>query len=81
MLLALFDIDGAFVIGDTPLDIRHGRAAGACTIAVVSAKYGMQELASHNPDYLIPDLTVASDIIGFMRGRRHSFCADAPAFC
>jgi phosphoglycolate phosphatase len=65
-------LEGAFVIGDTPLDIHHGRAAGACTIAVASAKYGMDELASHSPDLLVPDLTAASDIIGFMRSRSQS---------
>jgi phosphoglycolate phosphatase len=60
-------LDGAFVIGDTPLDIHHGRAAGARTIAVASAKYDMEALASHSPDLLVPDLTAASDIITFMR--------------
>ncbi len=62
-------LDRAFVIGDTPLDILHGRAAGARTIAVASARYAMEELASHNPDLLVADLTPASHIIEFMRGR------------
>lgn len=60
-------VEGAFVIGDTPLDIYHGRAAGAGAIAVASAKYSVDQLALHSPDLLVPDLTGASDIIEFMR--------------
>jgi phosphoglycolate phosphatase len=61
-------IEGAFVIGDTPLDIYHGHAAGACAIAVASARYGMDELRGHGPDLLVPDLTAGDSIIRFMRG-------------
>jgi phosphoglycolate phosphatase-like HAD superfamily hydrolase len=78
-LIAPSPLEGAFVIGDTPLDIHHGRAAGAGTIAVASAKYSMEELASHRPDLLVPDLTEAPGIIEFMRSRRpmHSLNAGA----
>lgn len=60
-------MEAAFVIGDTPLDIAHGRAAGARTIAVASAGYGMEELAPHEPDLLVADLTEVQAIIRFMR--------------
>ncbi len=62
-------VEGAFVIGDTPFDISHGRAAGASVIAVASARYGMNDLGSHYPDLLIPDLTPGERIIQFMRSR------------
>ena len=62
-------VEGAFVIGDTPLDIFHGHAAGACVIAVASARYSMDDLGVHNPDLLVPDLTPVDSIISFMRQR------------
>jgi len=60
-------VEGAFVIGDTPLDIIHSHAAGACVIAVASAKYSVDDLRPHNPDLLVPDLTQTDFIISFLR--------------
>jgi phosphoglycolate phosphatase len=59
-------VEAAFVIGDTPLDIIHGRAAGAAVIAVASARYSIDELAAHTPDLLVRDLTDLSRILSFM---------------
>lgn len=39
----------AFVIGDTPHDIRCGREIGARTVAVASGSYGLEELSKHDP--------------------------------
>jgi phosphoglycolate phosphatase len=72
-LVAPERVENSFVIGDTPLDVLHGRAAGACVIAVASARYGVDALASCDPDLLVSDLTSADIIISFMRqepGRR-----------
>ncbi len=66
-LIAPEPMEGAFVIGDTPLDVIHGQAAGACVIAVASAKYSLAELQSYDPDLLLPDLTATDSIISFMR--------------
>jgi phosphoglycolate phosphatase len=63
-------VENSFVIGDTPLDVLHGHAAGADVIAVASAKYSMKELQAENPDLLVPDLTPTEEIICFMRGRQ-----------
>ena len=41
-----------FVIGDTPLDIVHGRAVGALTVAVATGYYSIKELEKYEPDYL-----------------------------
>jgi phosphoglycolate phosphatase-like HAD superfamily hydrolase len=60
-------IEGAFVIGDTPLDINHGHAAGSSVIAVASARYSMDDLRMHKPDLLVADLTQTDSIISFMR--------------
>ncbi len=61
-------VEAAYIIGDTPLDIIHGHAAGAFVIAVASARYGMPDLQPHHPDLLVPDLEPAEEIISFMRG-------------
>jgi phosphoglycolate phosphatase len=66
-IIAPAPVEGTFVIGDTPLDIHHGHAAGARVIAVASARYGMDELRAHEPDLLVSDLTPADSIIRFMR--------------
>jgi len=41
--------DSAYVIGDTPADIRCGREIGARTVAVASGAYDLEELAEHDP--------------------------------
>jgi phosphoglycolate phosphatase len=68
-LVAPEAVENSYVIGDTPLDIRHGHAAGADVIAVASAKYSMDELRAEEPDLLVSDLTSGDSIIRFMRGR------------
>ncbi len=62
-------VEEAFIIGDTPLDIIHGHAAGASVIAVASARYSLDDLELYKPDLLVPDLTPADAIISFMRKR------------
>jgi phosphoglycolate phosphatase len=62
-------VEGAFIVGDTPLDIIHGHAAGAFVIAVASARYRLGDLEPYQPDLLIPDLTPFEAIISFMRSR------------
>lgn len=62
-------VSKSFIIGDTPLDIMHGRAAGASVIAVASARYSVPELKKHNPDLLVPDLTYAPEILDFMQSQ------------
>jgi phosphoglycolate phosphatase-like HAD superfamily hydrolase len=45
------------VIGDTPLDIRCGRAIGAKVLAVATGGASLEELERHNPDWAVPDLS------------------------
>jgi phosphoglycolate phosphatase len=59
-------MEGAYVIGDTPLDIIHGRAAGAKVIAVASSRYTMADLQKHDPDLLLPDLASIPKIMAFL---------------
>ena len=51
------------VIGDTPLDIRCGRAIGAKVLAVATGGARLDELQRHQPDWAVPDLNAmtASD--------------------
>jgi phosphoglycolate phosphatase len=60
-------VEAAFIIGDTPFDIIHGRAAGADVIAVASARYSLRDLEPYKPELLVPDLTQTDQIIEFMR--------------
>jgi phosphoglycolate phosphatase len=45
------------VIGDTPLDIRCGRAIGAKVLAVATGGAKLDELRQHAPDWAVEDLT------------------------
>lgn len=47
----LKDVEQMYVIGDTPYDIRCGKAVGAKTIAVATGKYSVADLAKWCPDY------------------------------
>jgi Predicted phosphatases len=44
------------VIGDTPADIECGRAIGARALGVATGRYTVDELASHSPFAVFPDL-------------------------
>jgi phosphoglycolate phosphatase-like HAD superfamily hydrolase len=48
--------DEVLVIGDTPLDIRCGRAIGAKVLAVATGGATLEELIVHKPDWAVPDL-------------------------
>ena len=48
-----------WVIGDTPSDIRCGRAIGAKVLAVATGMFAAHELEPHRPDVLLNDLTEA----------------------
>jgi phosphoglycolate phosphatase len=46
-----------WVVGDTPLDIRCARSIGARAVAVCTGWHCRQELAEHQPDLLLTDLS------------------------
>ena len=45
------------VVGDTPLDIRCARAAGAWSVAVATGPFEAAELRSHGADRVLSDLS------------------------
>jgi phosphoglycolate phosphatase-like HAD superfamily hydrolase len=54
------------VIGDTPLDIRCGRAIRAKVLAVATGGARLEELIGHHPDWAVPDLNsvTAGEVVG-----------------
>lgn len=54
------------VIGDTPLDIRCGRAIGARVLAVATGGATLEELKRHEPDWAVKDLSEVelAEVIG-----------------
>lgn len=51
------EVSRLWVIGDTPADIRCGRAIGANVLAVATGIYSADELRPHQPDLLLDDLS------------------------
>lgn len=62
-------VDSAFVIGDTPFDVIHGRNAGAFVVAVASGGYSISDLHACKPDLALADLAATESIISFLRTR------------
>jgi phosphoglycolate phosphatase len=57
------EFEKVFVIGDTPFDIIHGRAAGAKTVAVATGSFSVDELKGYNPDYLFESFLDIESVI------------------
>ena len=51
--------EDTIIIGDTQHDIRCGRGVGARAVGVCTGRYTRDDLAPHNPDVLLDDLTDA----------------------
>ena len=56
----------AWVIGDTPSDVRCARAIGAGAVAVVTGWHTREELANSQPDLLLDDLADAAPLLRAM---------------
>lgn len=61
----------AVVVGDTPADIDCARAAGCRVVAVATGRFDADDLATHEPDAVLPDLgdrarfrTTIADLLG-----------------
>jgi phosphoglycolate phosphatase-like HAD superfamily hydrolase len=55
--------DRLWVVGDTPADIRCGRAIGARVIAVATGMYSVDELAESRPDHLFADFSDVESVL------------------
>ena len=58
--------DEVVVIGDTPLDIRCGRAINAKVLAVATGGAALEELKAHRPEWAVRDLReiAAEQVVG-----------------
>ena len=56
-LLDKVDPRRIWVVGDTPLDVQCARAIGANCLAVATGTHCLDELAEHQPDLLLADLS------------------------
>lgn len=52
-----------WVIGDTPADIKCGRAIGAKTVAVATGIYSSDQLEPHQPDFLFEDFSDVTRVL------------------
>jgi phosphoglycolate phosphatase-like HAD superfamily hydrolase len=55
--------DRVWVIGDTPADVRCGRAIGAKVLAVATGVYSIEQLAGAGPDKLVKDFADAEAVL------------------
>lgn len=55
--LPAVEVNRVWVIGDTPSDIRCGRAIGARVLAVGTGMFSVEELQQYEPDVLLSDLS------------------------
>lgn len=61
------DLKHVWVIGDTPSDVRCGRAIGARCLAVATGNHSRTELASAEPDYLAENLADRESILNLLQ--------------
>jgi len=45
------------LVGDTPQDIQAARESGSRIVAVATGRFGVDDLARHEPDAVLPDLS------------------------
>jgi phosphoglycolate phosphatase len=64
--------DEILVIGDTPFDIRCGRAINAKVLAVATGGATLEELKKHQPDWAVKDLLeiTAEEVVGVKKVKR-----------
>lgn len=60
--------DRIWVIGDTPADVRCGRAIGAQVVAVGTGLFSEDELRAAEPDYLFSDFSDPATLLELLEG-------------
>jgi len=66
-LVAPRSVEAAFVIGDTPRDIIHGKAAAARTIGVATGTYSLETLQKHGPDLAVQTLEAIEPVMRLLK--------------
>ena len=67
-LNASVEADRVWVIGDTPSDVKCGRAIGARVLAVATGIFSQEELRASRPDCLFEDLSDVDQIFQILVG-------------
>jgi phosphoglycolate phosphatase-like HAD superfamily hydrolase len=64
--------DEILVIGDTPFDIRCGRAINAKVLAVATGGATLEDLKNHTPDWAVKDLREISveEVVGAKKAKK-----------
>jgi phosphoglycolate phosphatase len=57
-----------WVLGDTPADVRCGRAIGCRVIAVATGASSFAELSAAEPDHLFADFSNPTDVVALLNG-------------
>ena len=60
------DPANVWVIGDTPFDVRCGKAIGARTVAVATGSFEADELSESQPDHLFDDFDDADSFVDLL---------------
>ena len=60
--------DQIFVVGDTPSDMRAGRANQVQTLAVATGHFDAEELCQHHPNHLLKDLSNTARVLRLLLG-------------
>ena len=60
--------DQIFAVGDTPSDIRAGRANQVRTLAVATGHFDAEELCQHHPNHLLKDLSNTARVLRLLLG-------------
>jgi phosphoglycolate phosphatase-like HAD superfamily hydrolase len=63
-----FDPRDAWVVGDTPADVRCGQAGGTRTLGVATGRYGTDALAAAGADVVLEDLADADRAVALLLG-------------
>jgi phosphoglycolate phosphatase len=61
-----FTLAETVIVGDTPRDIEAAKRAGCAVVAVATGKFTATELAEHDPDALLENMSdpdIAADVI------------------
>ena len=53
----------AWMVGDGPVDVRAGRAAGVRTIGITHGLHSSAELEEAGPDHLVTDLAEVAELL------------------
>ncbi len=60
------DPDRVWVIGDTPADVRCGRAIGARTVAVATGSFSLEQLGETDPAHLFENFADSQAFLGLL---------------